>query len=33
MYYQNQIAAFEGYARTDDVRLKAGEIKFADQLV
>jgi DNA end-binding protein Ku len=33
MYYQNEIAAIEGYGRTYDVKLKPEEIKLADQLV
>jgi DNA end-binding protein Ku len=33
MYYQNEIAAIEGYGRTYDVKLKPEEVKLADQLV
>ena len=33
MYYQNEIAAVEGYGTTNDVKLKPEEIKLADQLV
>ena len=33
MYYQNEIAAVEGYGKTYDVKLKPEEVKLADQLV
>jgi DNA end-binding protein Ku len=33
MYYQNEIAAIEGYGRNYDVKLKPEEVKLADQLV
>lgn len=33
MYYQNEIAAIEGYGRSYDVKLKPEEVKLADQLV
>src|SRR3984957_280588 len=33
MYYQNEIAAIEGYGKPSDVKLKAEEVKLADQLV
>jgi DNA end-binding protein Ku len=33
MFYQNEIAAVEGYGKTDDVKLKPEEVKLADQLV
>jgi DNA end-binding protein Ku len=33
MYYQNEIAAVEGYGKKYDIKLKADEIKLADQLV
>ena len=33
MYYQNEIAAVEGYGTMNDVKLKPEEIKLADQLV
>jgi DNA end-binding protein Ku len=33
MFYQNEIAAVEGYGATYDVKLKPEEVKLADQLV
>jgi len=33
MYYQNKIAALEGYGKNYDIKLKPEEIKLADQLV
>jgi DNA end-binding protein Ku len=33
MYYQNEIAAVEGYGKTYNLKLKPEEIKLADQLV
>src|ERR1700730_8789835 len=33
MYYQNEIAAIEGYGKPSDVKLKSEEVKLADQLV
>src|ERR1700719_1085053 len=33
MYYQNEIAAVEGYGKNYDVKLKPEEVKLADQLV
>jgi DNA end-binding protein Ku len=33
MYYQNEVAAVEGYGKVYDVKLKPEEIKLADQLV
>jgi DNA end-binding protein Ku len=33
MYYKNEITAIEGYGELSDVKLKAEEIKLADQLV
>ena len=33
MYYQNEIAAVEGYGKSYDVKLKPEEVKLADQLV
>ena len=33
MYYQNEIAAVEGYGKTYDVKLKPEEVKLADQLI
>src|SRR6202007_829510 len=33
MYYQNEIAAVEGYGKKYDIKLKPDEIKLADQLV
>jgi DNA end-binding protein Ku len=33
MYYQNEIAAVEGYGKPYDVKLKPEEVKLADQLV
>lgn len=33
MYYQNEVAAVEGYGKTYDVKLKPEEVKLADQLV
>ena len=33
MYYQNEISTVEGYGKAYDVKLKAEEIKLADQLV
>jgi DNA end-binding protein Ku len=33
MYYQNEIAALEGYGKNYDIKLKPEEIKLADQLV
>ena len=33
MYYQNEIAAVEGYGKKYDIKLKPDEVKLADQLV
>lgn len=33
MYYQNEIAAVEGYGKKHDIKLKPDEVKLADQLV
>jgi len=33
MYYQNEIAAVEGYGKNYNVKLKPEEVKLADQLV
>ena len=33
MYYQNEIAAVEGYGKNYDVKLKPEEVRLADQLV
>lgn len=33
MYYQNEIAAIEGYGKPSDVKLRPEEVKLADQLV
>jgi DNA end-binding protein Ku len=33
MYYQNEIAAVEGYGKKYDIKLKPEEVKLADQLV
>jgi DNA end-binding protein Ku len=33
MYYQNEIAAVEGYGKKYDIKLKPDEVKLADQLI